>query len=193
MTCQEFWDEMPELQAEAERVDHALNCPACAGLLADQAGLVTGLRRMAQDGGEAPPRVEARLVSAFRAQAGLTPAKPVRARTAAWWAWVPAAAVLVAVALFLARGRQPEPLPQPDVATVETAGEEPVADSDFIPLPYATDSAPGEESDLVRLKVPRSALIALGLPVAMDGGTGPVEAVVAVNADGVMEGVRLVQ
>jgi len=52
---------------------------------------------------------------------------------------------------------------------------------------------PAEDTDWVRLEVPRSALIALGLPVAVDAGSGRVEAEIALSADGVVQGVRLLQ
>lgn len=197
MTCAEFWDGMPELEAHSERWEHAEQCASCAALLRDQRALAAGLRQIGRERAEAPAVLEARLVAAFREQASRK-AKPAISRAVpGWWTWAPAAAAVIAVALFVSHSR---PMPQArraDPATaelVQQTGEDPAtADSDFIPLPYASDSGPADDADLVRLKVPRSALIALGLPVAVDGESGPVEAVVALDADGVMEGVRLVQ
>jgi hypothetical protein len=68
--------------------------------------------------------------------------------------------------------------------------------SDFIPLPYGSadpaDGVPDDGADLVRVEVPRTALIALGLPVP-EAGSMRVQAEVALAADGTMEGIRIVQ
>jgi hypothetical protein len=52
------------------------------------------------------------------------------------------------------------------------------SESGFIPLPYDSGdlaAVPEEDADLVRVEVPRAALVALGLPVAL-GGPARVEA-----------------
>jgi len=198
MTCHEFWNEMPELAEETEMADHVRGCPPCAALLERQRALAAGLKRVAAERQalQAPPAVEARLVAAFRTQSGLRPASPSRY----WLGWVAAAAAVLVLSVFLVRSRAPHPPKPADLGlALMVAGPAELGnlDSDFIPLPYSSSEAgavsPADDDDLVRVEVPRSALIALGVPVPPDGGTGRVEAVVALGADGMMDGVRILQ
>lgn len=190
MTCREFWDGMPELAEETECFDHLLDCAACARLLEQQRGLAAGLKTLGRGGSsrEAPQRVEARLIEAFRVQTGA----PAARRGWRWWTWAPAAAALIVVAILASRApNATSALPQIS-GTLTSDGE-----SEFMPLPYevrdAEVSGPSEDDDLVRVEVPRSALLALGVPVPVDGGSERVEAVLALGADGRLEGVRIVQ
>ncbi len=197
MTCREFWKGMPELEQDPSGLDHVQQCPSCAALLADQHALAAGLRRLGLESRhrEAPARVEARLLASFREQAATATERP---RAIAWRVWVPAAAAVIVLAVFLVRGR-PTHAPQPqdftavstpaDSANVDLAG----LDADYIAAPYAAGAAPADDTDWVRLEVPRSTLIALGFPVAVDAGSEPVEAEVALSANGVVQGVRLLQ
>ena len=200
MTCHEFWNQMPELEAGSEDMEHARQCPACAALLNDQRALAAGLRRMAAERGrlETPSRVEAQLLQEFWVQSGVAPGSAARRDWIRWLRWVPAVAALVALAVFLTRGRPAESPAPTAVHTLQLASEpapdDPaVADSDFIPLPYAADTDVTDDADLVSVEVPQSALVALGLPVAVDGGSGRVRAVVALGQDGVVQAVRLLQ
>ena len=111
MTCQEFWDTMPELegQAGAEAAAHLAGCAVCGAVLNNQRALAAGLRATAADWRrtKAPGHVEAKLLAAFRGQAGLAAPPPARH----WWstalAWAAAALVVAgAFLLFAARGRQ---------------------------------------------------------------------------------------
>jgi len=199
MTCREFWNGMPELEATPEALEHGRQCASCAARLEGQSDLAAGLKRLTLDRQQAPPWVEARLLEAFREQAGRAPrvlpfpqaalSRPIR-----WVAWVTAVAAMIALGVFLVRSRQPEPIHTLVAGTViaEPAADD-SAESDFMPVPYSVQSVPVEEADLVRVEVPRSALIALGLPVAADASAGNVEAVVALSTDGVVQGVRILQ
>ena len=200
MTCQEFWDQKPELADEAGPFEHARECPACAGLLERQRALTAGLKRIREDDTSlvAGDAVEARLVAAFRAQ--MRAASSFSPRR--WLVWVSATAAVLALSVLLIRLRIPEGAPAPVVgnpqtAAVQGANEMAGLDSDFVPLLYGaageSDAGGGEEEDLVRVEVPRSALIALGLPMTTEGGPGRVEAVVALGADGMLRGVRVLQ
>lgn len=208
MSCQEFWNTMPELAApgappDAEHREHLEECAACAALLGRQRALEAGLRAVAGVWSrvEAPARMEARLRAAFRGQAGLA----VRRPASRWWvpvvAWASAAAAVIALAIFLVRDRQPvtEGVPPQRVARglvemaalewpagVEAAGE----DGDFIPLPNAAQVGPNEDVDLVRVEVPRSAMIALGFSVSADRASEPVQAEVMLGSDGLARAVR---
>lgn len=192
MTCHEFWNEMPELADGGELPVHALECPPCAVLLQRQRALAAGLSRMSQDAKsyEAPPGVEQRLRKAFRIQAGRRQG-PTRHYWAAWAAV--AALVFVSISWIVGRPAKPTGPAVPLQAMADLA--DPESGFGFIPLPY--DSAgfaalADENADLVRLEVPPAALVALGLPVAL-GGSARVEAEVALGADGMLEGIRIVQ
>ncbi len=208
MNCQEFWNTMPELAHEAEdgHFEHVGECAACAALLNRQRALASGLRMLAADwrSVEAPARVESRLTAAFLGQAGLR----VRRPPTRWWVpvatWAAAAAAVVALAMFLARDRPVEPAHRTSSSRVQLAAVEPPADlemlgdssdtdSDFIPMPSAARIEPNEDLDLVRVEVPRSAMIALGYAVSEDRAAEPVEAEVALGADGLARAVRFLE
>ena len=198
MTCHEFWNAMPDLADGAEPADHLRECPSCAALVDRHRALAAGLRQMAGERHrvQAPPEMEARLVAAFRSQAG----RPVAAGSRLWMRWAAAAAAVVVVSIFLVRGRAPQSAQVPDpggVAAASAAVDVDPLDSDFIPLPYGSSTAAmpslTEDADLVRVEVPRSTLVALGIPVPVGAGAGRVEAVMALGGDGMLEGVRILQ
>lgn len=202
MTCREFWDLMPELEAVEgvpELSAHAGQCPGCAALLNGHNAISSGLKRLGDENRhrQAPLRVEARLLRTFREQNGLTPKRWERRRRVPWLAWASAAVVVLAAALYLVRAHQPAPARVPQtgnswMAANFPSGEPAGATSEFIPTPYADDTALTDDSDLVRVEVPRSTLVALGVPVPL-GGPARVEAEVALDSHGVVQGVRLLQ
>lgn len=182
MTCEEFWDGMPELGGELP--DHVAECASCAARLAQHRSLTAGLKRIAAErASTALPTVELRLREAFREEFGLRRA-PARHRWLAWGA--AAAAILVAVLLVLGGRRQPQQVASAPAPLLEAA------DSDFIPLPYAA-AEPSDDADLLEVEVPRSALVTLGVPLPVDDGAERVAAVIALGSDGVLQGVRILQ
>jgi hypothetical protein len=199
MTCHEFWDRMPELERDPVRLEHEHQCSSCAALLADQRALAAGLRRLARESQcQSPPvAIEAKLLEAFRRQTAARSGSWARPWATAWHVWAPATALAIALAVYLVGGYRPNAGTR-DLTTAsvrsESANNDLLAlDSDFIAAPYASGGVPAEDTDWVRLEVPGSALIALGLPVAVDAGSGRVEAEIALSANGVVEGVRLLQ
>ena len=192
MTCREFWGRMPELEAEQQPLEHARECPRCAALLERQRALAMGLGRVAgqRNAVEAPARLEARLLEAFRSHR----AAPVEAPIIHGWprrpAQVSVAAAVMALAVFLLWPNPPRPI-QPGTGPETTTSAE--LDSDFIPLPYAGEAGSPEDAALIRVEMPRSALIALGVPVA-DGEAGePVEAEVLLGMGGAPQAVRVLE
>ena len=203
MNCQEFWNTMPELADQDQRLErHSEQCAACAVRLRNQRALRAGLRavagRMSQTG--APARVEARLREAFRAHNGM----PVHAPVGRHWApavtWATAAAVVFGLALSLVQ--QPQTTHAPagiemamagnaaQIATdAETDIDSPVANG-FIALPNAAAIGPNEDINMVRVEVPRSAMIALGFEVSPEQAWQPVQADVMLGADGLARAVR---
>ena len=191
MNCQEFWNTIPEL-GECEQ-SHLQECAACAArmmryreLEAGFRGLAAGSRKMG-----APPRVEARLRTAFRQQAGTEHRSPSRPWIPAV-TWVAAFAAMFALAALLVRPRQPEAVRLPVPPSVEMAAVQQPADYDgFIPLPNSAGVAADEDDvNLVRVEVPRSAMIALGLDVSADRASELVEADVMLGSNGVARAVR---
>lgn len=206
MNCQEFWNRLSkppggESELGAESQAHLQECPLCAAHRARRRELAAGLRHVARNfsGIEAPARVEARLLKAFRAQNGV----PARLERRAWLAplgWAAAVAMVLAAGMMLTGARRPvAPVVAPAaIAQVEAAaavnGEEvgPEADG-FIPLPNAERIGPNEDFNLVRVEVPRSAMMAVGIPVSADRASEPVEADVLLGSDGLVRAVRFME
>jgi hypothetical protein len=207
MNCQEFWKGMPELARNQDHLEHLRDCPACARHSEQQSALVAGLRTVAAEWShvEAPARVEARLMAAFREHAGPGSARLGPRRQPRMWlpvaTWFAAAAAVVVLAVALLSNRQPQAvhrnlpagfesaLVQASVE-LDTGDDSPYNNGDFIPLPNAERIAPNEDVNLVRVEVPRSAMIALGYDVSADRASEPVEAEVVLGADGVARAVR---
>ncbi len=206
MNCQELWTAMTD-KADAECARHLEECPACAARMERQRLLIASLRTVAAEwrSMEAPARVEAALVAAYRAQGGVR--APARRQ---WWlpvlSWAAAAAAMFALGVFLVRDRQPRAESAPAHRTApaglewasldwsagaDAHGDATGYDNDFIPLPNAQRVGPDEEVNLVRVEVPPSALLALGFVERADRA-GPVQADVMLGSDGLARAVRFV-
>jgi hypothetical protein len=133
---------------------------------------------------EAPARVEARLLTAFREEAGSTNRRIRPRGTTPALAWAFAAAMAV-LAVSLVRSRPPAAPP-----VTRPAVEWAVAGEGFMPLPDAPEIGAGEDLNLVRLEVPRSAVAVMGFPVNADGPAETVEADVVLGPDGLPRAVR---
>jgi hypothetical protein len=194
MTCQEFWNTIPEL-GDCEE-SHLLECPTCSARMMRQRELEAGFRALAAASShiEAPSRVEVRLQSAFRKQVGISHRVPSRPWIPAF-TWVAAFAAMFALAAFLVRPHQPQVVRQPAPRAVELAAAQESTDyEDFIPLPNSAGvAADDDDVNLVRVEVPRSAMIALGLDVSADRAEELVEADVMLGSDGVARAVRFLE
>jgi hypothetical protein len=205
MNCQDFWNTMPELARHGEYSGHLRECTACAALWERQRSLMAGLRAVAAESGhwQASAAVEARLLAEFRSHAGMASGPRFTGPALVWGTlagWAAAAAVLIALAMFLVSGRQPQLARRSAPAAAEWAaaqtspdfvltGDSPYDDG-FIPLPNTEGISPTEEVNLVRVEVPRSAMIELGFAVSAERASEPVEAEVALGADGLARAVR---
>jgi hypothetical protein len=193
MTCREFWDRMPELDAERLSSEHVRECADCAAQMEQQRALAMSLRRVAIQRNDlaAPARLEERLLEAFRANQAAPLEVP--ATHLGWPGWAARVSVLAAamvLGVFLLWRRPPQPVPQ--VASPETVASA-EWESDFVPLPSAGESGSAEDANLIRVEMPRAALVALGVPVA-DGEAGePVEAEVMPGMGGAPQAVRVLQ
>jgi len=65
--------------------------------------------------------------------------------------------------------------------------------SDFIPLTYGGVQNPMESGEVIRLQMPRSALIAFGLPVNVEQADAPVKAELLLGEDGMARAIRFVR
>jgi hypothetical protein len=98
----------------------------------------------------------------------------------------------------LAQGSQSAARPNKDVATTETVtsdSENPTTEvtTEFMPVGYASQTSMEEGGQLVRVQLPRSALIAFGLPMNVNRYDEKVKADVFFGADGMARAIRFVQ
>lgn len=82
--------------------------------------------------------------------------------------------------------RKPGRVSRPAAAVPEVA-------SDFLALPFAPPFDPGDGGQVVRVRLPRSAMRAVGLPVREDAWYERVPADVVLGQDGVARAVRFVK
>ena len=224
---------------------HAADCPGCAARLADERALTDGLRFIAGTSNEnAPARVEAALLAAFRDGRTEPAVIPISSRRRRWVytaASAAAIALIVTLLAFLAarsRGVQ-EPVPQkagplppalpnerqaipapqdlPAVPDHNVAGNhrrrpervknagrresnrqikptrEPEIATDFIPLMNRESLAQMDGGQVMRVELPRSALMSFGLPMDMERATERIKADVVVGNDGLARAIRFVR
>jgi hypothetical protein len=195
MNCREFLHNIdgPE-PPSPEGFEHLRGCSACREAFGPRFHLQQGMLALAEEWREiqAPSRVETALIAAYRAHTALKvrPAPPIPIMV------LPvAAAVLIALALFSVQARRSVPQPQhravTELAIVQTSGlDASDPQSGFIPLPNAQQIDAGEQTDVVRVELPRSAMIELGYTVTADRAEEPVEADVMLGPDGVARAVR---
>src|SRR5262245_4759345 len=65
--------------------------------------------------------------------------------------------------------------------------------TDFVPLSYGGVQKPMESGEVIRLQMPRSALIAFGLPVSVEHADAPVNAELLLGEDGIARAIRFVR
>ncbi|HEU0184834.1 MAG TPA: hypothetical protein VFS27_05930 [Blastocatellia bacterium] len=79
------------------------------------------------------------------------------------------------------------------IASTTTYANESEYATDFLPLAYDGDQNPMERGQVIRVHVPRSALIAFGLPVDIERADTPVKADLLVGEDGMARAIRFVR
>jgi len=65
--------------------------------------------------------------------------------------------------------------------------------TDFVPLSYGSVQKPMESGEVIRMEMPRSALIAFGLPVNVDRADTPVKAELLLGEDGMARAIRFLR
>ena len=190
MNCDEF------LNLPAEDAAHIAECPVCAARQANEQPLREGLKRLADElrAEQAPARVEAGLVSAFR-MANVRPARRgfslFRMPAPVAWAAAGCAAAALGFALWIAPQMRP-PAPAAHHASpsqIELANNA-ETDDGFIPIPDAPQIDPNDDVNVVRMELPRTAMLAVGLDVAPDQVSGTVQADVKLGSDGLARAVK---
>lgn len=208
MNCTEFEnvvvaiarDEVMDAVAHREGLVHADACARCARRLASEKLLSDAVAgAIAEDAGkQAPPHVGKMLVE------GLRERKVTNLRRRRIWIrriviGAVAAMLLIGSVMMLRRaGETPAarsgaitlalPLEGEGTGVAETSGE---VTTDFIPLDY--DPAPAGLTSLVRVQLPRTALVAFGLPLNEDRTEDMVQAEFLVDEDGLARAVRFVE
>ena len=179
MNCREFEEIARDLAAGAAwpagARRHAAACAACGARVEQESALSKELQDLAAEGrlASAPPEIEHRLRAAFRAQL----AAPAR-RATRWWPCVAAAAATVVLALAV------WPRHAPPAPSRPGAGRE-----GFVAL----STAPFESARVVRVRLPRSSLPALGFPAEPDRSGELIQAEVVYADDGIARAIRLLE
>jgi hypothetical protein len=230
ITCREFDQavhgfvrmELLDMSMRDAVIEHAAHCNHCAQRMRE-AGVLAEVNAAAAESArelQAPPEIEAALLSAFRN-------RRVRRHAALWrtfeWAAAGTAAAVLALLLWTSSNRsknQPSPAPKRDVssqskqpldaqgpASSQTeqapqaneyeASQEGSADAlamaDFVPVPFTEAMAPEDPGMVVRVQMTRGSLAELGYPVAEAPDEDLIRADVLVGQDGWPRAVRLVQ
>jgi hypothetical protein len=214
MSCDRFRKQLMEFGAlqipgedvPAEALAHLDTCAGCAALFQRQRKLETGLKQIsaAQAEWSAPARVEAALLERFRSQLELEPlAAASGARLPFLFRFrvpvVVAAGALAAALALLVIPRVPHPshiAVGSAISEVAETEDDSAVDNGFVMLPYFANSgevANTSEDDVVRVVMPRSALVTLGVPIGDDGGSGTVEAELLLGQGGVPQAVRVLE
>jgi hypothetical protein len=210
MSCDQFRTQLKEtgaLEIAAEALVHMNGCAGCGAFFQTQRRLEAGLKQIAaaQAGWSAPPRVEAALLRQFRSQVVLEPGSTTPVPPTPFWIRfrlpaLAAAGVLAGALAMLLISRTPDPSHRFAGTTISQAAAEidddSALDNGFVPLPYFANSgdlANTAEADVVRVEMPRSTLVTLGVPVNDDGNSGTVQAELLLGEGGVPQAVRILE
>lgn len=71
-------------------------------------------------------------------------------------------------------------------------GEQEIA-TDFIPVVFSADTQPMERGQLIRVQMPRSAMLKFGLPMNFERANVPVKADLLIGEDGLAQAIRFVR
>jgi hypothetical protein len=93
----------------------------------------------------------------------------------------------------LRRGSQPRLVKPFIIDGMTTYAKDSEYETDFFPLSYGGDQKPMESGEVIRVQMPRSALIAFGLPVSIERADVPVKADLLIGEDGLAQAIRFVR
>ena len=157
---------------------HLRRCPECARRLDEQRALHVELSRLAAAEVTVDERITARVMAEFDRAA---PVREQTARPVSRWVWAAGLAAVVTLAAFSTL----RPSPGPPVAPVMGRQESP-----FLPIPYTIPLAPEERAEVVRMRIPVTALLAAGFRLQVDDPSIDIEAEVVVSQDGRARAIR---
>ena len=261
MNCHDFETNVfdaaaPHLMDAGQRekaLAHTASCARCRSRLADERALTSGFRSIVSASDEqAPGRVEAALLNAFRQQHGQVAAIAPAIRPRRRWLYAAAGVAVAAIIVMMLtlmtsrrhdsqppvqqnagnetpivsdqiRANSPQARPAPLSAEARDvpnktmqrprrtsqgakAGRsehpadghnKPAADTeiatDFIPLMNRESFAQLDGAQVVRVELPRSALMSFGLPMDMERAAERIKADVVVGNDGLARAIRFVR
>lgn len=247
MNCQDFEriilalarQQLLDAAMREQCLAHAEDCARCAARLAEEQTLIAGVRQVVAEMAqvEAPARVEAALLTAFRehatsATAPIAPTMP--AKNMHWPQWMLGAAAVILVlvsvgSIFWLRSGSPPQEPAANAILPKATGSgestssrvNPATDdgpktpqspmtsprrhhprqsnlseaevtTSFFPLIAGDDLDSLEGVQVVRVELPGSALLEVGLPVDAAMASKPVKADVVLGHDGIAYAIRFV-
>lgn len=85
-----------------------------------------------------------------------------------------------------------KPSPRPTTTLADALSPDEIA-TDFLPLPFAGGSTTVEGGQLLRVELPRVALLSFGLPMNPERAREPIKADVLLGTDGIARAIRFVQ
>ena len=91
------------------------------------------------------------------------------------------------------RGSRPRLIKPFIIDSMTTYAKDSEYATDFFPLSYGGDQKPMESGEVIRVQMPRSALIAFGLPVNVERADVPVKADLLIGEDGLAHAIRFVR
>jgi hypothetical protein len=157
---------------------HLENCAECTGRLEEQRAMQRALQRLAPDELPMQDKIEARVLAEFDRSmgAGRTARIP-----AARWVLAAALAASVLLGAYWTLRRSPVPAP-----AVTAASEE----WEFLTIPYTIPLAPEERAEVVRMRIPVTALLAAGFRVPVSDPSAAIDADGLVSQDGRARAIR---
>jgi len=175
----------PRSQADVDR--HVRECRVCAARLEDERAVSAALRRLAQHAEEpmADPDAERTLLSAFDAAWA---APRLQARPGRWR--LLAAAALLALAALTWDAAHRFVTSRTSTPVAPASGLAVLPATEFVPWPGAASLPTFESGQLMRMDLPASVALSLGLEPP-ESQTGVVRADILVGQDGFARAVRL--
>lgn len=205
MNCSDFENvvvamargDLIDAAARSEGLAHADTCVRCARRLASEMLLSDAVAAAVTEDApkQAPPHVEKMLVEAMRERA-IAARRKRRIWIGRSVAGAFAAMLLIGSAVTLRKVAVPSARHASVLATAsaledDTAGASGEVTTDFIPLD--DDPAPAGLTSLVRVQLPRTALLAFGLPLNEDRTGDLVQAEFLLDEDGQVRAVRFIE
>jgi anti-sigma factor RsiW len=186
MSCREYSSGLLELARDGaldarERqalLVHVEHCAECAGRLDEQRAMQRALQRLAPDELAVEDEIEARVLAEFDRAAGL---RRTARSSAARWVLAAGLAASVSLGAYWTLRRSPAAAP-----AVTAASEE----AEFLTIPYTIPLAPEERAEVVRMRIPVTALLAAGFRVPVSDPSAAIDAEVLVSQDGRARAIR---